>query len=865
MSKVPLPIDAHLGGIATGVAEAPIVIIKAAPGAGKTTRVPPALMDVVDGEILVLEPRRLAARLSAERISEEIGEKIGESVGFHIRFEQATSARTRIKFITEGLFLRYLMADPVLSGVGCVVLDEFHERHVHTDIALALTRWLQKTSRKNLKLVLMSATLDAEILSRHFPQARVFESEGRAYPVDIEYFQPSQRWNLCQSVAAAVEKVFLDSRCPGHVLAFLPGALDIKRTSEELASFAQRQNAALLELRAEIPVSDQRRVFSDLGCRKIILSTNVAETSVTIPGVTGVVDSGLAKIPGHASWSGLPTLDTKPISRSSCVQRAGRAGRTAPGVAIRVFEKSDFDGRPLSEKPEILRSDLTQTVLDLLFVSQHLGREGGALLREIDWLDSPPDNLMKSASSLLSLLGATVPGGTLSPLGERMAKLPLHPRLSRVLESARELNQAAHGALAVALLSEGMILRKGTEAPRIADSDITYQMELFEQVVNKKRLESRAAALAVDPAKTHRVEALAKNLCKVVGVGFQEALKPVHHNLISQALLAGFPDRVARVRRKPQQNNFSNPRNRVELNLCQGGGALLSPQSVAQQEEFILALDADESATHGNSATATQIHVAAGLSPDLLVSDPAGFLTERDECIWDEEAQRVRGYSRIFYGQIVVDETPLTGHSEQVEEVLFRALQQRWPKPFDSDEPLQFFKERCALVQNSGFAFHAPDLAGAEFQNFLRHLCENKKSFAEIMKRELEDTFADFLSREDFQLLEELAPREIKVGSGRKVKVRYDEGKPPWIASRLQDFFGTMVTPAIARGRVSLVVHLLAPSGQALQVTSDLKSFWTNAYPSLRKEYSRRYPRHYWPEDPKMAEPPPLGRNKPKA
>jgi ATP-dependent helicase HrpB len=859
MPKASLPIDTILPEIADAIKTNSTVIIKAAPGAGKTTRVPSALLESIPGEILVLEPRRLAARLSAERIAEEMDERTGETVGFHIRFEQSLSNKTRIKFITEGLFLRYLAADPRLTSVGCVVLDEYHERHIHTDVALALTRWLQTHDRPDLKLILMSATLETDALQQHFPDAKVFISEGRTYPVETEYFSPGSRWSLAQSVAAGVERLFANPRCGGHILAFLPGAAEIRRTFDELSAFSQRNDVEVLELRAEIPPHEQRKVFADSGKRKIILATNVAETSITIAGVTGVVDSGVAKIAGHASWSGLPTLDIKPVSRSACIQRAGRAGRTAPGIALRLFERSDFDTRPTAEKPEITRSDLTQTVLDLIVATRTLQR-GTNLLHELQWLVPPPKNLLDSAFSTLTLLGAIDPSQRLTSVGEAMARLPIHPRLSRVVIAAQEQKYGAAGALAAALLSEGMLLRRGFEAPAIAESDVAFQMDVFRQAINEPRKLPRHISSLLDPQKMKRVENLAKSLCKITGSRFEDIAREIPSDVLAVALLCGFPDRVAQVRRKTPEGGSHRKDSRIELNLCLGGGAILSNQSVVQQDDLMIALEAEESPTSGNAASSTQIRVASSLSADLLLNDTLGYLADRNECFWDNEAERVRSFSRIYYGQLVIDETPLTQNTPEVELTLFKALRQRWPKPFESDNPLQFLKVRTTLLQKCGLNLEVPDLSGDDFEAFLRHLCQNRRSFSEITKQTLDDYFSDLISPEAFRKLEELAPREIKVGSGRRVLVHYEEGKPPWVASRLQDFFGTMSTPTIANGRISLVVHLLAPNTQSLQVTSDLGSFWKNTYPTLRKEYSRRYPRHFWPENPKDAEPPPLGR-----
>jgi ATP-dependent helicase HrpB len=855
--RVPLPIDDVLPQILSALQESSTLILQASPGSGKTTRVPPALLPLISKQILVLEPRRLAARLSAERVSAEENEPCGGKIGYQIRFENVTSKSTRIKFVTEGLFLRSLLQDPTLSQVGCVILDEFHERHIHTDVALALTRHLQTSVRPDLKLVVMSATLDAERLLKFIPEARVVTWEGRKFPVDVEHAQLTTKLALEHQVADAVTALLQDARCPGHILCFLPGAADIRRAFQAVAPLAEKKGAVVLELRAELPLAEQQKVFSDLGKRKIILSTNVAETSVTIDGVTGVVDCGLAKIAGHAAWSGLSTLDVKAISQAASIQRAGRAGRTVAGVAKRLFTQQEFSGRQSFEKPEIQRMDFTQIQLELTVALARISASRPLQVDTLPWFEAPSPQGLDSAKSTLRLIGALDKENKMTPAGEWLAKFPLHPRLARIVQAGTELGMGAQALLAATLLSEGMLFKRNLDDfPDYAHSDVSYQMRVFQSLAKGENMDSRLRN-RVDMTSFKRVEGLLKMLLPSVPAKWADVLNPIDEEILSAALLAGYPDRVAQV--KNRSSHKSNQRGeKVELALCLGGSAVLARTSVVRDSEFLIALDAEETTRGVSSSESIQVRVASGIEKEVLEMGPAELLKEGEEYYWDNDAERVRAVLRRSYGRLVVSEKPLHKVSPAFEEVLQKELKSRWPKPFDEEDArsLEYLQIRCQLVRECGFDFAIPDFLGEDFEFLLAHICEGKKSFEEILDREMGEYIDDLLSYESRKLLEELAPDKITIGAGRKVKVHYEDKKPPWVASKLQDFFGTLKTPTVARGRVALVVHLLAPNTQAVQVTNDLAGFWERVYPDVKKELSRKYPRHSWPEDPKTALPP---------
>ena len=443
----PLPIDPLLPAVVDALKSASSVVLEAPPGAGKTTRVPPALLDAgAFGEIIVLEPRRLAARLSARRVAAEREERLGETVGYSVRFEDVSSARTRLRYVTEGVLLRRLIDDPRLSGVGLVVLDEFHERHLATDLALALLRRLQRSERRDLRLLVMSATIAAQAVARHLDDCPRLESLGRSFPVEIEHLERPDDRPLDKQVVSAVRR-FVREEAAGDVLVFLPGAGEIRRAGEALSAFAAESDVALLPLHGDLPLADQVRAVEPSPRRKVVLSTNVAESSVTIDGVTAVVDSGLARIATHSPWTGLPKLGLAKISRASAAQRAGRAGRTRPGRVLRLYTQGDFGSRPEYDTPELLRLDLSEPLLLLHGAGV---RDAG----ELPWLDAPAPSALEAAENLLLCLGALETGGALSAIGQRLLSFPVHPRLGRVIVEGERRGVAEQTCLIAALLGE---------------------------------------------------------------------------------------------------------------------------------------------------------------------------------------------------------------------------------------------------------------------------------------------------------------------------------------------------------------------------------------------------------------------------
>jgi ATP-dependent helicase HrpB len=802
--REPLPVDEVVPEVLARLREGPALVLEAPAGAGKTTRVPPALLSAVPGEVVVLEPRRLAARTAARRVAQEMGERPGETVGYQVRFEDATGPRTRLRYVTEGVLTRRLLAEPLLPGVSAVVLDEFHERHLQGDVALALLLQLQRGPRPDLKLIVMSATLDAAPVAEHLG-CPVVRSEGRRFEVTFEYADRPDARRLSDQVAAAVRKLTVPGTA-GDVLVFLPGAAEIRQAAGAVADLAGHRSLLVLPLHGDLPAEEQDRALAPGPQRKVILASNVAETSVTVPGVTAVVDSGLARVASHSPWSGLPSLEVAKISRASAAQRAGRAGRTAPGRAIRLYTRADHDARPDHLSPEVRRADLAEMVLEL--------RAAGHDPRRLPWLDAPSPAGLAAAEALLQRLGAVDEAGAATSLGRRCASFPLHPRLSRMVLEAADRGAAREGAAAAAALGDPRGLRDRPSAPPTASSDL------------------------IDLQGPERAQS---QIERILGRSRREPDREKREEALRIAALAAFPNRVAR-RRAPGSS---------EVLLSSGGAARMSPASAVRDAPLMVAVDVEERRGQGRL-----VRLASAVEPEWLLDLFSGELRESAEVIWEAERGRAAVLSRLTYGALVLEETrrpPGEAERGAAEALLAEHLR---PEQLLAPEALRALRARTELV-----ATHCPDsgvraLTDADVTQALQELCSGRTSLEEVRGADLAAVLLARIGPGAARALATLAPEQVQLPGGRKLLIEYEPGQPPAARSRLQDFFGMRAGPRVAGGKVPVVLHLLAPNGRAQQVTSDLAGFWERHYPAVRRELMRKYPRHAWPENGATATPP---------
>jgi ATP-dependent helicase HrpB len=859
-----LPVDELLGPLAEALRTAQAVVVEAPPGAGKTTRVPRALLDAGfarSGEIWVTEPRRVAARLAASFVARQLGEAVGERVGYSVRFEDRSSAATRVRYVTEGVLLERLVASgaqgTALRGLSVVVLDEFHERHLATDLNLMLLR--RELSRQpELRLIVMSATLDAEAVARHLGGCPRLRCSGRLYPLSIAHDPATEDERPLHSrVSSAVKKLVRESP-RGDLLVFLPGAAEIQRAEETLAGFAAEQQLSLATLHGEMPLDAQVRAITPGERRKVVLATNVAESSITVEGVTAVIDSGLARIAEHSPWTGRQSLVVRPIARASALQRAGRAGRTAPGQVLRLYTKASLDGRPEQEKPEVQRLDLAGPLLSLY---------GAGLNPEAsDWLDAPPGAALDSARALLERLGL-LRGKGLTELGERARSLPLHPRLARLALEGTRTDSVATTTLAAALLAERDIRQHRDAGARElglvgCECDVDQLIELYRQAEEDRFSARSLRQLGLHAGRVDTVRQSQRQLWNALrssaprrGGRGQSRDEPgpepeAARRALGLALLSAFPDRVAR-RREPGGR---------ELILASGHTAQLDEQSLARTSRLLIAVEAEERSAMNQRApraaprASLRVRLASPLEAEWLLDHAPEGLSEKQELSWDDAKERALLTSQLCWGAVVIEQSqrpaPAGGATTELVE---RAALGQLATLFGKHDSLPSLMARSELLSQQLPALGFDRLQALGTRGLLRRACETTNNLEQLRALDWQAFFLEQLSPEQQRQLEREAPEWIQLRGGRRVRVQYIAGQPPWIESRLQDFFGMQAGPSVCGGRVPLTLHLLAPNQRAVQVTADLAGFWERHYPSIRRELQRRYPRHAWPEDGRVA------------
>ncbi|MGE3167191.1 MAG: ATP-dependent helicase HrpB [Planctomycetota bacterium] len=831
--RVALPIDPLLPEVVAALRQHPAVVLRAETGAGKTTRVPSAILDArpAGARVLLLEPRRLAARLAAARMAEERDAPLGGEVGYQVRFEQRSSRATRLLVVTEGVLLRFLQDDPFLERFDTVIFDEFHERNLDSDVALAMVRRVQEQARPELKIVVMSATLDPAPVARFLGGVPVFESAGRRFPLTIEYASAIDDRPLPEQVAAGVLQA-LDSTPAGvaeraDLLAFLPGVGEIRRTRALLERAAAQRDVDVRELYGDLAPGAQDAALRPGPRRRVVLSTNIAETSITVEGVTIVVDSGRARVPRFDPQLGFDRLDLGWISRAAADQRAGRAGRLAPGRVLRLWTARQHEELAAEERPEIQRADLARAVLELRAWGEHD-------LAAFPWFEAPAPGSIERALNLLEDLGALA-GGRVTPVGRALTRLPLPPRLARLALSAARAGAAERGALLAALLAERTDAARGEAGgPRSASgSDLLDLLERAErdlargetpfvvrrardQILRGVRDETDGAADECAPATAH---------------GRDES--------ILRAVFAAYPDRLAR-RREPGS---------ARALLVGGKGVQLAAASAVTHHDLFVCVDVRPVA-RGEAI----VYAASGVEPEWISESE---LESGVHLRFDARRERVEAIHQVRYRDLVLREASTsTQDAAGVAALLAReaanALARVLPTADDSVAS-HLARVRCLAEWRPELGL--PTWTPEELAALLPALCAGRRSFDEVRRAPWLEFLLGALRHDQRQALDRDAPERLRVPSGSQVRIQYEPGQAPVLAVRIQELFGLATTPRLAGGRVPVLLHLLAPNGRPQQVTHDLESFWRNTYPQVRKELRARYPRHAWPEDPTQAAP----------
>ena len=793
-----LPVAAVLPDILSALRTAPQVLLSAPTGAGKSTWLPLQLLQQGDitGRILLLEPRRLAARNVAQRLAELLDEKPGETVGYRMRAETCVGPNTRLEVVTEGILTRLVQQDPELSGVGLVILDEFHERSLQADLALALLLDVQQGLRDDLKLLVMSATLDNARLQALLPGAPTIVSEGRVYPVEQRYQPLPSHLRFDEAVAQATAELLRNE--PGSLLLFLPGVGEIQRVQEQLASRVG-SDVLLCPLYGALPLNEQRKAIlpAPVGQRKVVLATNIAETSLTIEGIRLVVDSAQERVARFDARSGLTRLVTQRISVAAMTQRAGRAGRLEPGICVHLLSKEQAERAAAQSSPEIVSSDLSGLLMELI----QWGCQDPAQLK---WLDLPPAVNLAAARKLLSQLQA-LEDGRLTPFGQRMAALGNEPRLAAMLAAANGRDEIATAAKLAAILEE---------PPRGANSDLS------------------AAFSRNQPNWQQRARQLARRLKSSDGEPDNAVLAPL--------LASAFADRIAR--RRGQEGRYQ---------LANGMGATLDADDALNRHEWLIA----PLLLQGSASPDARILLALPLDIDALVTRCPHLLQQSDTVEWDEAQGTLKAFRRSQIGQLTLKVQPLAKPSEEeLHRAMLNGIRDKGLRVLNWTPDAEQLRLRlhCAAKWLPEVDWPAVDEASLleNLEQWLLPQMSGIRSLRELKALDLSQALQNAMPWSLRQRLDSELPAHYTVPTGSRIAIRYHEDNPPALAVRMQEMFGEATTPVIAQGRVALVLELLSPAQRPLQITRDLSAFWAGAYREVQKEMKGRYPKHVWPDDP---------------
>jgi ATP-dependent helicase HrpB len=837
----PLPIEGVLPDLKQALASGRNAVLVAEPGAGKTTRVPLALLDEpwLEGRrIVMLEPRRLAARSAARFMAAQLGESAGETVGYRVRMDTKVSPKTRVEVVTEGVLTRMLQDDPGLEEYGLVIFDEFHERSLQADLGLALCLQTQELLREDLRLLVMSATMDAEPVARLLGDAPVIRSEGRSFPVET-FYRPTKRNGvpIGEALVPVAEEALAAQ--PGDVLVFLPGMAEIREAERRLkarfASAAGRENIRICALHGSLPAEEQDRALapSRPGERKIVLATSVAETSLTVEGVTAVIDSGLARISRFSPRTGMSRLETVRVSAASADQRRGRAGRLAPGKCYRMWSEEEQRQLKPALPPEIREADLAPLVLELAVW-------GAADPGELRWLDPPPAPAVQQARELLLTLGALRPDGTVTDHGRQMAALGINPRLAHMIVKASPLGLGGLACEIAALLSERDSLGQPSGGQTRAEADFRLRLEALhrksphaaEEGVRRRLLEEADRLKRLVSGREKPPETPPGASPKASPRAPQE---PDVSDACGLLLALAYPDRIGR------------RRDRGKYLLANGRGAMLDPDQPLASSEWIAAADVEDAGADG------KIRLAAPLAVRKWLEFFPDEVKEEALVAWDSGVRAVRARIRRRIGAILLEESPMPDPpADRIIAALLDGIRKEGLDILPWTKAARQFQQRAVFMRR-----HNPDWPNltdasllSALEQWLAPYLDGMKSAADLQRLHLKEILESMIPWNERQKLEEWAPSHWTVPSGSRIAIDYSDPDAPVLAVRLQELFGLADTPKIAGGRVPLTLHLLSPAMRPVQVTRDLASFWRQGYFEVRKDLKGRYPKHHWPDNP---------------